>query len=49
MYPPTDEISTTILSKTLVTGIQVNYKNKSVFNLDHTYKHTNSMIMVWGP
>ena len=49
IFPTTDGISATISPRTLVTELNVNYKNIDIFYLDHTSKHTNNMTIGWGP
>ena len=49
IFPPNDEISTTIIPITLVTGLQVNYKNISILNLEHMFKHTKNTTMGYSP
>ena len=48
-FPPTDGISMTIIPRTLVTGLLMNYKNIALFILDCTYKHKKNMTMLWEP
>ena len=47
MFPTTYGISTTIIPKNIVIGLQENYKKITASSLDPTSKHTKYMTMSW--